>query len=125
MDWPRQSPDLSPIEQLWDELERRLAGRKAKNIAEKFVQLEEEWKKIPQTTIDALVDPMPRRCRALICVRIFQLTAQFSYFALFFNNIFNEIYWKGEYQRFGRLMIPEKKTGAARDDFFQRAKELE
>ncbi|RCN35444.1 hypothetical protein ANCCAN_18693 [Ancylostoma caninum] len=66
LDWPSQSPDLNIIEQLWHELERRLAGRKAKNVAEKFAQLEEEWKKIPQTTIDTLIDSMPRRCQAVI-----------------------------------------------------------
>ena len=27
LDWPAQSPELNPIEQLWDELERRLRAR--------------------------------------------------------------------------------------------------
>lgn len=61
-----QSPDLNIIEQLWEELQRRLAGKRATNIVEKFIQLEEEWKKIPQSTIDALIDSMPRRCQAVI-----------------------------------------------------------
>lgn len=66
MEWPSQSPDLNIIEQLWEELQRRLAGKRATNIVEKFTQLEEEWKKIPQSTIDALIDSMPRRCQAVI-----------------------------------------------------------
>lgn len=66
MDWPSQSPDLNIIEPMWDELERRVAGKKARNVAEKFLQLKEAWEQIPQSTIDGLVDSMPRRCQAVI-----------------------------------------------------------
>lgn len=66
LDWPSQSPDLNIIEPLWEELGKRLCGKYARNIHEKFAQLEEEWRNIPQTTIDKLIDSMPRRCQAVI-----------------------------------------------------------
>nr|XP_012234568.1 PREDICTED: uncharacterized protein LOC105679233 [Linepithema humile] len=66
MEWPSQSPDLNIIEPLWEELQRRLANKRATNTAEKFAQLEKEWKKIPQSTINTLIDSMPRRCQAVI-----------------------------------------------------------
>lgn len=66
MEWPSQSPDLNIIEHLWEELQKCLVGQRAKNVAEKFMQLEETWKKITQATINELIDSMPRRCQAVI-----------------------------------------------------------
>ncbi|KAK6748169.1 hypothetical protein RB195_001035 [Necator americanus] len=61
LDWPSQFPNLNPIEHLWEELERRMKGKKSRKSAEKFAQFEEAWKAIPQSCLDNLLDSMPRR----------------------------------------------------------------
>ncbi|CAD6197692.1 unnamed protein product [Caenorhabditis auriculariae] len=66
-----QSPDLNPIEHLWEELERRCANKRAKNCNEKFAQLLSEWNQIPMSTIDTLLNSMQRRCQAVIDARGF------------------------------------------------------
>jgi hypothetical protein len=64
--WPAQSPDLNPIEHLWDELERRLGDRKFTRPDDFFAALQEEWSRIPMDVFMKLVDSMPRRCEAVI-----------------------------------------------------------
>uniref|UniRef100_A0A8R1IF70 DDE_3 domain-containing protein n=1 Tax=Caenorhabditis japonica TaxID=281687 RepID=A0A8R1IF70_CAEJA len=71
LDWPSQSPDLNPIEHLWEELERRLKGVRATNVDQKSAQLEAAWKTIPLSVVDTLLDSMPRRCQAVIDVKGF------------------------------------------------------
>uniref|UniRef100_A0A8R1ET34 DDE_3 domain-containing protein n=1 Tax=Caenorhabditis japonica TaxID=281687 RepID=A0A8R1ET34_CAEJA len=66
LEWPRQSPDLNPIEHMWEELERRLKGVRASNANQKFAQLEAAWKSIPMTVVQTLLDSMSRRCQAVI-----------------------------------------------------------
>lgn len=66
MKWPSQSPDLNPIENLWEELDRRIRQRKFSNRAQLLQCLMEEWRKIPLSRLNALVDSMPSRCAAVI-----------------------------------------------------------
>ncbi|CAF2657659.1 unnamed protein product [Rotaria sp. Silwood2] len=66
MDWPSNSPDINPIENLWSILKRRVEKRKPSNIDELDQFLHEEWKKIDLTIINNLVYSMKSRCLAVI-----------------------------------------------------------
>lgn len=69
--WPARSPDLNPIEHVWDEMGRRLRrhvpppqnSRDLRNI------LVQEWNNIPQEVIQNLIQSMTRRLQAVITAR--------------------------------------------------------
>ena len=71
LDWPPYSPDLSPIEHLWDELDRRV--RRCRNTPNTLGQLQtallEGWENIPMRKINVLVNSMQRRIKAVINAR--------------------------------------------------------
>lgn len=66
MEWPPYSPDLSPIEHLWDQLKTAIAQRQPRpcNRRELVQAVHEEWDRIPQFRISRLVASMRRRCTA-------------------------------------------------------------
>ena len=66
IDWPSQSPDLNPIENLWSILDRKCANRTCKNELELFEDLKTEWYKLTPDTLTKLVDSMPSRIEACI-----------------------------------------------------------
>ncbi|GFW62421.1 transposable element Tcb1 transposase [Trichonephila clavipes] len=71
MEWPAGSPDMNPIEKVWDALERRVAGRQPppQTLQELERALLEEWDRIPQLVINSLIDSMSQRCSTLLAVR--------------------------------------------------------
>ncbi|GFU53076.1 transposable element Tcb2 transposase [Trichonephila clavipes] len=71
MDWPARSPDLNPIEHVWDFLGRRLAARTLPpvTIRELRLALQDEWAAMPQQLIDTLILSMGKRCETCLAVR--------------------------------------------------------
>lgn len=66
MKWPAQSPDLNPIENLWEIVYKNLPEKNFSNRDQLFQALVNEWNGIPQTVIDKLIQSMPRRCASVI-----------------------------------------------------------
>jgi hypothetical protein len=66
--WPAKSPDLNPIEHVWDLLERRVRARAitARNVRKLAGALVEEWGNITQQELANLVQSMRRRCTAVL-----------------------------------------------------------
>ncbi|KAJ4429941.1 hypothetical protein ANN_22145 [Periplaneta americana] len=90
LDWPAQSPDLNPIEHLWDELDRRLRSREMRptSIVQLSAMLQEEWRRIPVDILHKLVESMPDRVAAVIATRVMPRVTELTG-----SNMFTA--WKG------------------------------
>jgi transposase len=69
--WPSQSPDLNPIENLWGELERRVKRRNYQptNADDLWRVVKEEWDNIPVEVYANLIYSMPRRIKSCIAAK--------------------------------------------------------
>ncbi len=61
LEWPSQSPDLHPIENLWRELKVRVAKRQPRNLNDLERICKEEWDKIPPEMCANLVANYKKR----------------------------------------------------------------
>ena len=59
--WPPHSSDFNPIENLWDELERRVKKHQPEKITQLELLLIQEWNKIELPVLGKLVDSVSSR----------------------------------------------------------------
>ncbi|GFV99000.1 DDE_3 domain-containing protein [Trichonephila clavipes] len=65
--WPVRSPNLSPVEHVWDQLKRQLSSCLSVHDLELVVQ--DLWAHLPQDNIRCLINSMPDSVVACIAAR--------------------------------------------------------
>ncbi|MBN3276205.1 TCB1 transposase, partial [Polyodon spathula] len=69
LQWPSQSPDLNPIENLWHYLKIAVHKRRPTNLNNLEQICQEEWAKITLTLCAKLVHTYPKRLKAVIAAK--------------------------------------------------------
>ncbi len=64
LDWPANSPDLNPIENLWSIVKRKMRDTRPNNVDELKATVKETWASIPPQQCHKLITSMPRRIEA-------------------------------------------------------------
>lgn len=66
LEWPPQSPDINPIELLWDEVDRQVRKVAPTSKADMWTALNDAWGNIQIQTLRKLVERLPKICKAII-----------------------------------------------------------
>ncbi len=66
LDCPACNPDLSPIENVWRILKRKMRQRRPRTVAHLKTCLQEEWDKITPETLHHLVSSVPKRLLSVV-----------------------------------------------------------
>ena len=66
MDWPAQSPDLNPIENLWKIIGEKAMEKSPKDADSRWNELQKAWENLDPSICKKLINSCGRRCAAVI-----------------------------------------------------------
>ncbi|CDQ73091.1 unnamed protein product [Oncorhynchus mykiss] len=69
LEWPSQSPDLNPIENLWKELKTAVHKCSPSNLTELELFCKAEWENISVSRCAKLIETYPKRLTAVIAAK--------------------------------------------------------
>ncbi len=70
LDWPANSPDLNPIENLWGIVKRKMRDTRPNNADDLKAAIKATWASIPPQQCHKLITSMPRRIEAVIQAKL-------------------------------------------------------
>ena len=63
--WPALSPDLSPIENVWGHIAKKMVGKCFLSKDDVWAEVQKQWAEVPLAYIHSLYDSMPSRLLAV------------------------------------------------------------
>ena len=58
MEWPAQTPDLKPIELVWDEMDRRMKAKEPTRATHLWEPLQKCWEELSEQYLISIVERM-------------------------------------------------------------------
>ncbi len=69
MVWPPQSPDLNPIEAMWDYVDSKIMNSTRTSQNQMWEMVQEAWNAIPKKVLQKYIFSMKKRCQAVIAAK--------------------------------------------------------